>query len=61
MVAFATDGIQARDDVAKTLAEGELGEGERQELIATGEAARPMIPAITTDARIELVTRQVVH
>lgn len=61
MVSFTADGIQTGDDVAQALAEGELGEGEGQKLIATGEPTRPMIPAVTTDAGVEFMTGQVVH
>ena len=61
VVAFFFDGMQAGFDVAKTFAVGELGEGHGQELIATGEPAMSAMVAVTTNARVEIVTRQVVH
>lgn len=61
VIAFAAHRIQTRDDVAEAFAERELGEGECKKLIAAAEAARPTVAAVTTDAGVELMTRQVVH
>lgn len=61
VIALAAHRVQAGDDVAEAFAECELGEGEREKLIAATEAARPTVAAITTDAGVELMTRQVVH
>ena len=61
VIALASGRVQAGDDVAEALAERELGEGKCEELIAAGEAAGPVMPAVASDAVVEVVPRQVVH
>ena len=61
VVAFTTDGVQARDDVTQAFAKGQLGESQGEELIAAREAAGSAMTAVTSNASIEIVPRKVVH
>jgi hypothetical protein len=55
------DGFQAGDDVAQALAERELREGQRQELIAARKRAPATIAPIARDASMEVASRQKLH
>ncbi len=61
VVELGTDGAEAGFDVAEAFAEGELGEGQAEELIAARESARPAVAVVTTDAGVEIVTRKELH
>src|SRR6266536_260130 len=54
VVQLALQRTQTGFDVAQTLAIGQLGEGHRQILIPTGEAAQPQVALITLDAATKL-------
>jgi len=55
VVKAAPHGPQARDDIAKTLPIGQLGESQGQELIETGKRLNPVISVVSTNALPELV------
>lgn len=61
MIEFGTEGAKAGFDVAETFAEGELGEGEGQKLIATGEVSESLIAVVASDAVVEFATREEVE
>ena len=61
VIAFTTDGLQAGDDVAQAFAKGQLSKSQGEELISAREAAWPTMTAVTSNARIEIVSRKIVH
>lgn len=61
VVKFGSEGAESGFDVAEALAVGELGEGEREEMIAAGEFAESAVTAVASDAGVEFVARQVVQ
>ena len=61
VISFSTQCVQTGFDVAEAFAEGELGEGEREKLIAAGESAMTLMATVTSNARVEFMTRQIVH
>jgi hypothetical protein len=61
MVELGLEGSQTRLDVAEAFAEGQLGEGEAEELIPAREAARATVAAIPPHARVEVVAGQEIH
>ena len=61
VVAFTPDSLQAGDDVAEAFAERQLGESQGEELITAGETTGSSMPAITSNAGIEIVARKVIH
>lgn len=50
MIQFGTERAQAGDDVAKTLALGQLREGHTKQLVPAGEGARTPVAVVTTNA-----------
>jgi len=61
VISFSTQCVQTSFDVAETFAEGELSEGEREKLIAARESAMTLMAAVTSNARVKFMTRQIVH
>ena len=61
VVQFGPEDAEAGFDVAEAFAEGELGEGQAEELIAAGESARSAVAVVAADAGVELVTGQELH
>ena len=61
VIEFGTKGAKAGFDVAETFAEGELGEGKCQKLIATGEVSESLIAVIANDAVVEFASREEVE
>src|SRR5450759_5584318 len=61
VIELATHCMQARFDVAQTLAVSQLGEGKSKELIPARKSAEFIIAVITSHAFLELVCRNVIH
>jgi hypothetical protein len=58
VVKFLVEGVKTDFDVPQALAISQLSEGHAEELIETGEAAKPLIAVVASDATIELVSGQ---
>jgi hypothetical protein len=57
---FALDGAQASFDIAETLPEGQLREGQTKELVKAGKAAEFKVATVACDALVELVRREAI-
>ena len=51
VIELGRDGAEARFDVAEAFAEGELGEGEAEKLIAARESPQLVVAVVVTDKR----------
>jgi hypothetical protein len=60
VIEFALDGAQASFDIAETLPERQLREGQTKELVKAGKAAEFRAATVACDALVELVRREVI-
>lgn len=61
VIEFGTQSVQARFDIAQTLAPGQLGKGYDHELLVGGQFADPKVAAIPLNTLVEFVFGQAVQ